>query len=535
MADQPVGPYQIPKLLADEAVATVAHSEALAVAINNGLDSVAGQSAEDVAEVAASVTGLGPAWAPFRSVPSGADLNTYRVPGVSRIRTPDTTGSSAIVNLPLGMRSAGHLENIITGDGTDSFWTQRITEQGPGGRNWWRTSSDLDGGWGPWVKSASDATTVDELHVVLPVGQSNESGRAIADSIQRGRYYSPRILQYGFTRRVLEIATVPLDMHDTASGVSPATAFAQNYLRTQPDNVGVLLVPAAHGGTGFTNSTTTLTWTPGVATDPTLDLPASAVKQVQDAITAAKAAGYLVTLKVILWHQGENNGSLSTSGYSALLDRLIDYFRTQFADPALPFLIGQMVPEGIIANSPGRANIDAAHQQTPARVPYTGFAPATVNGHNPGDTTHMSKAGVDYLGRTYLEALGRAVVNTPAVTDTGWRDISALLKNGWTANQLHVRRIGKDLRIRARVLNGVNATSKTIATLPVGFFPTASASTGVQDGATSTELIVAFNGDLQLPATGKTYFGSQFVYATAAAVPLSTPWPTVMPGTPVAA
>ncbi|WDF34539.1 sialate O-acetylesterase [Arthrobacter agilis] len=407
MASEPIGPYQIPKLLKDEPVATVSHSESLAVAINNGLGVVAGAAAAEVDAVEASIAALGPAWAPTRSLPGNADLNNYSIaPGLWRIRTPDT---ATILNLPPGMRSAGSLQNVVGDDASDIIRSQVVTEQGTSARTQWRTT--VPGGWGPWKPVGTSGDPITEWHVFLAAGQSNMSGRGLVSATVGGKYVHTSIAQYGFKRRVLETATVPLDMHDTASGLSPATVFARNYLRGMPPHVGVLVVPAAHGGTGFTNSTTSLTWTPGVSADPANDLAAVAVQQTRDAIAAAKAAGAVVDLKGVLWHQGENNGSLSTAGYAAALDNLIGYFRTQLDSAFLPFVVGQMVPEGIIANSPGRANTDLAHQQTPGRVIYTGFAEATLGGHNPGDTTHMSKVGVDYIGRTYLDAYHRALAN----------------------------------------------------------------------------------------------------------------------------
>jgi len=202
-----------------------------------------------------------------------------------------------------------------------------------------------------------------------------------------------------------------LDMHDAASGLSPATTFAKNYLKTQPANVGVLIVPAAHGDTGFTTSTTSLTWTPNVATDPALDLSALAVAQTLEGVEAARSAGYTVTTKGVLWHQGEKNSSMSQATYEGLLDGLISYLRTSLGGATLPFVVGQMSITGIEASTSGRENIDKSHSGTPARVAYTGFAPSLRGATNEGDTTHLSKVGVEYLGKTYLAGYWQALGN----------------------------------------------------------------------------------------------------------------------------
>jgi hypothetical protein len=362
----------------------------------------------DIQGTPGDVSLYGPGWAPQRNVPATADLNTFKIAGVHRITTPDT---QTILNLPAGMSQAGIFENLQTGTGTSPWWVQRITQHGNAPRMWWRSTRDTSGGWNDWQEVLTDGANITELHVFLAAGQSNMSGRGAPSGGSRDPE-NPRILQYGakIIPRALTVADVPLDMHDTATGISPATTFARTYLKTQPSHVGVLIIPAAHGSTGFTNSTSTLTWTPNVATDPTLDLPALAVQQTLDGITAAKGAGYTVSLEGILWHQGENNSSMSQSAYAAALDGLIGYFRDELDNSKLPFMVGQMCPEGIEISA-GKQGIDAAHKDTPSRVAYTGFAPSTRGGHNSGDTTHLSRIGIEFLGRTYAEAFVAASVN----------------------------------------------------------------------------------------------------------------------------
>ena len=77
---------------------------------------------------------------------------------------------------------------------------------------------------------------------------------------------------------------------------------------------------------------------------------------------------------------------MSIAAYSAKLDALIAFFRTKLAAPTLPFVIGRMAPEGI-ALTPGRTNVDKIHQETPARVPFTGFAPSMPGVWAPGAVT----------------------------------------------------------------------------------------------------------------------------------------------------
>lgn len=254
--------------------------------------------------------------------------------------------------------------------------------------------------------SGSGSSDVTTLHVFIAAGQSNMSGRGTPVTGPT----SPRVMQYGANRRILEQAPLILDMVDTPSGTSPATFFAHHYLATQPAHVGVLIIPAARGGTGFAPApAASWTWVKGAATDPQHGLYERSVEQTLDAIAAAQTAGYHVILKGVLWHQGEANGGLATEVYAGYLDTLIADYRADLDDPHLPFVLGQMCPEGM-EDAPAKYTVDTAHQDTPRRVPRTGFAAATRDGHNPGDTTHFSTVGTAHLGDTYaagyIQALG---------------------------------------------------------------------------------------------------------------------------------
>ena len=261
------------------------------------------------------------------------------------------------------------------------------------------------------VPAQAAARAVTTLHVFLAAGQSNMSGRGLP--IGGGEdARDPRIFQYGAKNRTLRAAIVPLDMHDTPSGLSPATTMAREYLKTQPADVGVLIIPAAHGDTAFTSAAGDPD-RPSARVSAKYDLPALAVAQTLSGVAAAKKAGYAVELKGILWHQGEGNSSTGATTYSAKLDQLIAYFRSRLSAPKLPFVVGRMTPESIAA-TPGRANVDKVHYETPGRVAYTGFAPSLACALNPGDSTHFSRVGVEYLGRSFLAAYRQAAANTRA-------------------------------------------------------------------------------------------------------------------------
>ena len=64
-----------------------------------------------------------------------------------------------------------------------------------------------------------------------------------------------------------------------------------------------------------------------------------------------------------------------------------------------------------------------------------------------------------------------------AVRDTGWRDISASLSNGW-AGKVMARRIGQIVQLAFR-LDGSAATGSSFISLPVPLAPSYPSSTGI--------------------------------------------------------
>ena len=196
------------------------------------------------------------------------------------------------------------------------------------------------------------------------------------------------------------------DMHDTASGISPATTFAREYLKCRARRCRRPHHPGAHGDTGFTRAAATRTWTVGAASAPEFDLPALAVTQTLDGIAAARAAGYALTSRASSGTKGEYNSSMSTSGYSAKLDAPNCRFPGRLAAPNLPFVVGRMSPEGIAA-TPGRDNVDRSHLRNPGAGCLHRICPSMAGGVNTAiGHTFPGPASNSWGGPTF-PAIGR--------------------------------------------------------------------------------------------------------------------------------
>lgn len=266
-------------------------------------------------------------------------------------------------------------------------------------------------------------TSSQPYDVVLVIGQSNAKGQG-QPIVKRGTW--PGVDQYPALNKPEAGMILPAEeplLHQgpvtAASGTGFLIPFARRYRQEHPGR-RVLLVPAAWGATGFSTSAPaqggTWDWT---APDDGTNLAANAVRQTQAALAAA---GDGARLTGILWHQGEGDGSIADQ-YATKLDGLIAWLRAQLGAPTVPFVVGQMSPDRQGGGT--HVTIDAAHQQTPARVAQTAFAPSPRGLHNPGDQTHLSTRAFDLIGPAFHDALSRAGYNVPGTAPIGPENVTA--------------------------------------------------------------------------------------------------------------
>jgi hypothetical protein len=151
----------------------------------------------------------------------------------------------------------------------------------------------------------------------------------------------------------------------------------------------------------------------------------------------------------------------------------------------------------------------------------------------PGSTWLQTDATTDVKGWIrWVKATGTGNTGwvAGAEADTGWRDVSASLTNGWTGT-LHVRRVGGVVEVLAHALSAASATSGVVYTLPAGFRPGANASSirGIwyKTDLTMRRINIDTAGQITVTgyAAGDTLYGSESGFAQ-----LSTGWPSSLPG-----
>ena len=170
-------------------------------------------------------------------------------------------------------------------------------------------------------------------------------------------------------------------------------------------------------------------------------------------------------------------------------------------------LTGSGFPNGVVSASVGSIYIDTA----------------VTN----GASSWIKKSGTGSTGWQVLEG------------NTGWRNVTSSLINGWTAGEFLLRRIGSQVYLRTEALNAATMTSASPYTLPSGFraYSTASIVTSSERQFFTTATNPAAVWRATTPSDGVLYIqgattGLSVLYGTLQFT-TSEDWPTTLPGTAV--
>lgn len=206
-----------------------------------------------------------------------------------------------------------------------------------------------------------------------------------------------RIMQWGRVtpnNGKIIIAADPLDnISFNPDTIGMGLTFAKNYLANVSSDRGILLVPCASPGTGFSDGN----WNPGDG------LYESALSRTN----AAVASNPNNVLKGILWHQGEKDRAWTQGQYAAALDAMVADFRIRATGAArVPFICGGTLVGGV-QTAPG---VSAALLDTPNRQRYSAYA-SSVGLTDGGDNLHFNATSLRAFGGRYYAAVQSALNN----------------------------------------------------------------------------------------------------------------------------
>lgn len=377
----------------------------------------------------------GTAWA-RGALAEGQNINTLRGQGdAGQYRVQSSQVGATIIGLPTS--TAGILEvQWIRGSNSDdstAYQTyrteantvyQRFTNSLMTGTTWseWQ---EVAGGSAGGPGTPVELEGVGHVDVFILAGQSNMSGRGTPTSAELDPPH-PRIYEFGAKVQTLRVAQGALDMHDTATGLSPGLPFARRWAEFAGEATAVVLIPAAHGGTTFDDGEWNWKDTSGAKS-----LSAALLAQTSAALAAVadKWPGASVTLRGMLWHQGEASAGLNATAFAAELDSLISRIRTGVGVPDLPVVLGELSPDRAVSQPTAPDTVIAG---TPGRVSRTAVAHIRAGLSRDGDLTHLGRVGVELLGHNMFDAFPAAVANTSGVLQMppaqvrAWRDGTAV-------------------------------------------------------------------------------------------------------------
>lgn len=234
---------------------------------------------------------------------------------------------------------------------------------------------------------------------IIVAGQSNTCSGA-GDVILPPDFAQRRMSQLGRSNE--NFNEIPLTFYgvhhittytDRASFASMFCYYYYDLLKTQNPgaDIQLLLIPAGAGGSGWSDSQYPYnSW----RTDTNY------FRDVVTRIKWAKNAGYQID--GFLWHQGEADAAAGTHYYHQILCNFIQSMREHVGNPALPFVLGQMMPAWV-AEDPARAGYQSVINGIPNQVPYTYTVPANNLSSNYGDLIHFSAAAQYELGKRYYD------------------------------------------------------------------------------------------------------------------------------------
>lgn len=227
----------------------------------------------------------------------------------------------------------------------------------------------------------------ESVWIFVMAGQSNMAGRGIVEP--QDTVPNDRILTINAANEII-LAKEPLHFYEpNLSGLDCGISFASMLLQGIGNDVSILLIPAAVGGSSSAQ------WL-----GDSLHRNVKLMSNFRQRIAAVEKLG---TIKGILWHQGEGDtdDDVNIPGYEERLKGIFARLREHCNSNLLPIIIGEL---GSFSESPVRWNAinNAIHNY--AKSDKNTFVVATGDLSSKPDKIHFDSNSQREMGRRMAEA-----------------------------------------------------------------------------------------------------------------------------------
>ncbi|MEQ8417369.1 MAG: sialate O-acetylesterase [Imperialibacter sp.] len=219
--------------------------------------------------------------------------------------------------------------------------------------------------------------------VFIMAGQSNMAGRGIVEP--QDTVTNPRILTIDSLGKVIK-AKEPLHFYEPSRvGLDCGLSFAKTLLPKVPDNVTIMIIPTAVGGSSMSQ------WL-----SDSLYRNVKLLSNFKEKVAIGKQHG---EIKAILWHQGESDANQrSIEAYPDKIPQLLSTFRSIVQNDSLPIFMGEL---GSYSNNNDYWQMvnRAIHEYaaTDQNVSVIG----TQDLIHKGDTIHFNSEGQREIGKRF--------------------------------------------------------------------------------------------------------------------------------------
>jgi len=236
------------------------------------------------------------------------------------------------------------------------------------------------------IETMTNSVSKENVWVFIMAGQSNMAGRGIVEP--EDTVSDKRILSINEDGQII-IAKEPLHFYEPErTGLDCGLSFAKTLITKIPNNVSILIIPTAVGGSSIRQ------WL-GDSTYRNVKLFSNFV----DKVEIAKQNGII---KGILWHQGESDANEKDIPlHKQRLSLLFSKFRAAVGNNELPVLLGEL---GSFSENPVNFSLinKAIHEY--AAGDKNSRVISTKELKDKGDHLHFNSKGQREMGKRFAKA-----------------------------------------------------------------------------------------------------------------------------------